>query len=46
MNNNTKAKFLATNNKIRAERVRNSNPRSSYNKRGKVAAKRRSTVSE
>jgi hypothetical protein len=42
MNNNTKRKFKATNNKIRAAKVRESNPRNPYNKKGKVAAKIRS----
>ncbi len=38
MNNNTKAKFKNTNNKIRSNQVRSSNPRNKWNTKGKVAA--------
>jgi hypothetical protein len=45
VNNNTKSKFKKTNNKIRAAKVREANPRSPYNKKGKVAAKIRNVGS-
>lgn len=38
MNNNTKAKYKLTNNKDRSNQVRSSNPRNSWNKKGKVGA--------